>query len=717
MKKIIGCLLAILLAIPTFTKADEGMWLPMLIKRLNEADMQKEGLKLTAEEIYSVNNASLKDAIISLGGFCTGEIVSADGLILTNHHCGFDAVATLSTVENDILTKGFFAMSRDQEKPAEGLTATFLVRMEDVTDKVKAQLSDTLSEDARTLAILAAYKKLKEENSENGRYKVDVKSFFRGNEFYLFVYEVFKDIRLVGTPPSAVGKFGGDTDNWMWPRHTGDFSMFRIYMSPEGKPADYSKSNIPYHSKSFLPINIGGIKKDDFTMTMGYPGRTDRYLTSGGVEIAVDMVNPAIVKLRTKKLSLMKEDMDASDATRLMYASEYANVSNYWKYFIGQTKGLKRMHTAEQKKEIETKFNAWANTTPVTKKKYGNVVTDLSKAYGEMRNYAFAQTYLMEGVFGSQILPFAYSFQSLEQLLSSKDAKPEDLKKAADQLKNQVDEHFKNFNAATDQKITAALLQMYAADVPKDQQAPLFEMIHNKYKNNFKEYSEEVFEHSIFASQKKTEEFLANPSLKKLQKDKAYSAVKGIFDHYTQNIRTNTRAIQTRIDKNMRLFIEGLRLMEPTRKFYPDANSTMRLSYGQVETYDPMDGVKYNYYTTIEGIMEKMDNKNEEFMVPDKMVELYNKKDYGRYASNGTLPVCFLTTNDITGGNSGSPVINGKGELVGLAFDGNWEAMSGDIDYDETYKRTICVDSRFVLWCIDKMMGATNVINEMKVVN
>ena len=608
-------------------------------------------------------------------------------------------------------------MSRDQEKPAEGLTATFLVRMEDVTDKVKAQLSDTLSEDARTLAILAAYKKLKEENSENGRYKVDVKSFFRGNEFYLFVYEVFKDIRLVGTPPSAVGKFGGDTDNWMWPRHTGDFSMFRIYMSPEGKPADYSKSNIPYHSKSFLPINIGGIKKDDFTMTMGYPGRTDRYLTSGGVEIAVDMVNPAIVKLRTKKLSLMKEDMDASDATRLMYASEYANVSNYWKYFIGQTKGLKRMHTAEQKKEIETKFNAWANTTPDTKKKYGNVVTDLSKAYGEMRNYAFAQTYLMEGVFGSQILPFAYSYQNLEQVLSNKDTKPEDLKKATDQLKNQVDEHFKNFNAATDQKITAALLQMYAADVPKDQQAPLFEMIHNKYKNNFKEYSEEVFEHSIFASQKKTEEFLANPSLKKLQKDKAYSAVKGIFDHYTQNIRTNTRAIQTRIDKNMRLFIEGLRLMEPTRKFYPDANGTMRLSYGQVETYDPMDGVKYNYYTTIEGIMEKMDNKNEEFMVPDKMVELYNKKDYGRYASNGTLPVCFLTTNDITGGNSGSPVINGKGELVGLAFDGNWEAMSGDIDYDETYKRTICVDSRFVLWCIEKMMGATNVINEMKVVN
>ncbi len=697
-------------------KADEGMWLPLLIKRLNEADMQKEGLKLTAEEIYSVNNASMKDAIISLGGFCTAELVSPDGLMLTNHHCGFDAVASLSTVDNDILTNGFFAKNRDQEKAAEGLIASFLVRMEDVTEKVKSQLNDTMSEDARTLAIAGITKKLKEENSEGGTYKVDVKSFFKGNEFYLFVYEVFKDIRLVGVPPSAVGKFGGDTDNWMWPRHTGDFSMFRIYMSPEGKPAEYSKTNVPYKSKYFLPINIGGIKKDDFTMIMGYPGTTDRYLTSGGVDLAVNLTSPAIVKLRTKKLALMKEDMDASDAIRLMYAANNAKTSNYWKYFIGQTKGLKRMHTADQKREIEAKFDQWAGSSPELKKKFGNVVAYLKKSYDDMSKYAIARTYLQEAIYGTQILPYAYSFQNLEQLLTNKDTKPEDLKKAVDALKHAAEDHFKEFNAPTDQKITAALLQLYSTDVPKEQQAPLFTMIHNKYKGNFMEYAEELFEHSMFAGKEKTEAFLKDPSLKKLQKDMAYSAVKGIFDHYVPTVRNNVRAIQARIDKNMRLFVEGLRLMDSQKKFYPDANSTMRLSYGKVADYEPMDGVHYNYYTTIEGIMEKMDNSNDDFIVPDKMVELYKKKDYGRYASNGILPVCFLTTNDLTGGASGSPVMNAKGEVIGLAFDGNWEAMSGDIDYDETYKRAICMDARYLLWCIEKLMGAKNIVDEMKVV-
>ncbi len=719
MTKRIKCILiAISLFLPALTWADEGMWLLMFIKRLNEADMQKEGLKLTAEEIYNVNNSSLKDAIVVLGGgFCTAELVSNDGLMLTNHHCGFDAVQSHSTVEHDYLTDGFWAMNQGQELPNEGLTASILIRMEDVGDKIKPLLSDTMSEETRSSVIQKAYAKLKEENSEKGRYKVDVKSFFNGNEFYMFVLEVFKDVRLVGAPPSAIGKFGGDTDNWMWPRHTGDFSMLRVYTDKDGKPAEYSKDNVPYHPKHFLPVSTGGIKKDDFAMIMGYPGRTDRYLTSDGVQLAIDQTNPAIVKLRTKKLDIIKEDMNASDKVRIMYAAKNAKTSNYWKYFIGQTKGLKRLRTAEQKRELENKLTAWANTNPTTKAKYGNVTSEITKGYNDMRKVNLAKWYFQEAVLGTEILPLAYSFQSLEKVLSNKEAKPEEIKAAVEPLKEAAKEFYKDYNASTDQKVFAALMEMYSKDVPKDQQSPLFAKIEKKYKGDYKEYAEEVFEHSMFTSEQKVNDFLAKPSLKKLKKDMAYDAVSEIYNHYIANVRPQIRAAQARIDKNMRLFVDGLRQMIPEKKFYPDANSTMRLSYGTVRDYIPMDAAHYDYYTTIEGIMEKMDNNNPEFVVPQRLVDLYNKKDYGRYGENGTLIVNFITDNDITGGNSGSPVINGKGELIGIAFDGNWEAMSGDIAYDEKLKRTICADIRYVLWVIDKYAGAGYLINEMKVVN
>ena len=718
MIKRIKCLvLALSLCLPIGALADEGMWLMMLVKRLNEADMQKQGLKLSADEIYNVNNSSVKDAIVSFGGFCTAEMISADGLMLTNHHCGFDAIQGNSTVENDYITKGFWAMKKSEELPNPGLSASFLVRMEDVGDKIKPQISDTMSEETRTATLLKAYAKLKEDNNEKGRYKVDVKSFFKGNEYYMFVYEIFKDVRLVGAPPSSIGKFGGDTDNWMWPRQTGDFSLFRVYMSADGKPAEYSKDNVPYKPKHFLPVNVGGVKPDDFTMIMGYPGQTDRYLTSGGVQMAIDQTNPAIVKLRTKKLDIIREDMQASDKVRIMYAAKYAQTSNYWKYFIGQTKGLKRMRTAEQKAELETQFTAWANSNPATKSKFGNVASELTAGYIEMRKVNLSRWYLQEAVLGTEILPFALSFQGLEKVLSNKEAKPEEIKGATDALTLASTEYFKENNAATDQKVFAALMEMYAKDVPKEQQAPVFAMIDKKFKGDYNKYAQEVFEQSMFASEQKVAAFLSKPSLKKLKKDMAYKAVTEVYNHFTENVRPQLKVAQARIDKNMRLFVEGLRLMTPDKKFYPDANSTMRLSYGQVKDYVPMDAVQYKYYTTIDGIMEKMDNSNPDFVVPEKMTQLYNKKDYGLYGEDGTLKVNFLTTNDITGGNSGSPVINGKGELIGLAFDGNWEAMSGDIDYDEMYKRTICVDIRYVLWVIDKYAGAGYLVNEMKLVN
>lgn len=714
-KRFIAALVALMLIIPVMLKADEGMWLPLLIKRLNETDMQKEGLKLTAEEIYSVNNSSLKDAIVHFGGFCTGEIISPDGLILTNHHCGYEAITDLSSVQDNILTNGFFALNHGQEKPAAGLTVTFLVRMEDVTSQVQALLSDTMSEESRTKAIADITKKLKDENSESGRYRVDVKSFFKGNDFYMFVYETYKDIRLVGTPPESVGKFGGDTDNWMWPRHTGDFSLFRIYMSPDGKPADYSKDNVPYKSKHFLPVNIGAKNKDDYAMIMGYPGSTDRYLTSFGVDLAVEQTNPAIVKLRTKRLELIKHDMNDDMAVRLKLATEYAKTSNYWKYFIGQTKGLKRLHTADDKRAIEKRFETWAASSAELKKKYGNVIPALKTSYEEMHKYNIARWYFQEGVFGNQTLTYAYTFNALNDALANKESKPEDIQKLTVALKGAVADHFANYNASTDQKVFAALLKMYSDDVPKEQQAPAFQMIRTKYKGDFDAFAKDVFKNSMFVSKEKTNAFLENPTAKKLQKDMAFKTIKEIYDHYVANIRGNIRSSQAGIDKNMRLFVDGLRKMEPERKFYPDANSTMRLTYGKIKDYYPMDGVYYNYFTTIEGLMEKMDNTSDEFELPDKLVQLYKNKDYGRYGANGTLPVCFITNNDITGGNSGSPVINGNGELIGLAFDGNWEAMSGDIDYDEI-KRTICVDSRYVLWCIEKLGGAPNIINEMKVV-
>ncbi len=716
-KRIKILVLAVAFCMPMVSQADEGMWLMMLIKRLNEADMQKEGCKLTAEEIYSVNNSSLKDAIVALGGgFCTSEFVSADGLMLTNHHCGLDAVQSHSTVEHDYITDGFWAKTHAEELQNEGLTASVLVRMEDVGATIKPLLSDTMSEETRTATLQKAYAKLKEDNSEKGRYQIQVKSFFGGNEFYLFVYEVFKDVRLVGAPPAAIGKFGGDTDNWMWPRQTGDFSMLRVYTDKDGKSAEYSKDNVPYHPKHFLPVNIGGIKKDDFSMIMGYPGRTDRYLTSGGVQMAIDQSNPAIVKIRTKRLAIIKDDMDADDQVRIKYTAKYAQTANYWKYFIGQTKGLIRLRTADHKMETENKFTEWANKNPATKAKYGNVVADLTQAYSDMRKVNLAKIYLQEAILGTEILPTASAYQAFEKVLSNKEAKPEEIRSQTDLLKDDAKEFFKDYNAATDQKVFAALLAMYAKDVPKEQQAPLFTMIQNKYKGDFNKYAEAVFEHSMFAHEDKLNDFLAKPSLKKLQKDMAYKAVTEIYNHYVATIRGTQRAIQTRIDRNMRLFIDGLRQEMPDRKFYPDANSTMRFSYGTVEDYIPMDAVRYDYFTTIDGIMEKMDNNNSEFVVPTHMVELYKKKDYGRYGENGTLKINFLTTNDITGGNSGSPVINGKGELIGIAFDGNWEAMSGDIDYDEQYKRTICVDIRYVLWVIDKYAGATNLVNEMKVV-
>ena len=504
----------------------------------------------------------------------------------------------------------------------------------------------------------------------------------------------------------------------MWPRHTGDFSMFRVYCGKDGKPAEYSKDNVPYKPKHFLPVSMKGLNQNDFTMTFGYPGRTDRYLTSYGVDQAINITNPAIVKIRTKKLDVLKEDMDSDDKIRIQYASKYAQTANYWKYFIGQTKGLKRMNVMSQRAKDEAAFQAWANGDAARKARYGSVIEEQKSIYQRLSKYALYRTYLNEAISrGSEVLMFAYGHQALMTALENKETKKEDLEKMTASLKEKSVDHFKEYNAATDQKLFAELLALYYKEVPKDQHAPIFAEVEKNYGGDFNKFAKEVFEKSVFVNQTKYNSFLSKPSAKTLSKDLAYRTITSIMDHYNAGPKAEIAAITTGQAKTNRIYLAGIREMHPDKKFAPDANSTMRLSYGTVKDYYPMDGVYYNYFTTADGILEKMDNTNEEFKVDPKLETLIRNKDFGPYGENGKLKVCFISNNDITGGNSGSPVINGNGELVGLAFDGNWEAMSGDIAFDPDYKRTISADIRYVLFIIDKFAGAGHLIKEMKLVN
>ncbi|HVD97424.1 MAG TPA: S46 family peptidase [Cytophagaceae bacterium] len=716
LKRFLSIISILTIFISTSSRADEGMWLPMLIKRLNQTDMQKMGLQLTAEEIYSVNNSSMKDAIVNFGNFCTGEVISKEGLVLTNHHCGFDAVQSHSSVEHDYLTEGFWAMTREEEKPNPGLTVTFLVRMEDVTSKVLNILTPGMTPEAREDSIESVISRIEKETKGDTHYTVEIKSFFEGNEYYLFVYEVFQDVRLVGAPPSSVGKFGGDTDNWMWPRHTGDFSIFRIYTAPDGKPAPYAKENIPYKPKHHLPVSLKGVEKNDFAMVMGYPGGTDRYMSSEAVSMALEQSNPTRIKLREKRLALMKEDMDASPDIRIKYASKYATISNYYKYFIGQNQGLRRLKVVGRKKEEEQKFQQWVDAEPERKGMYGNVLKDFETIHKDYRKVNKPYIYLEEGAFGTEILLMVYQSNSYFNALKAFPAGPK-LDSATAVMKAKAAEYFKDYNPSTDQKVFAALLAMYYNDVPKPLHPTIFATVEKKYKGDFNKYAADVFAKSIFASKEKMNAFLAKPSAKVWEKDPAYLAYKSILGDFRSTIGPFFGNVRARLDKANNLYLQGILEMRQGQKLYPDANFTMRLTYGSVQDCVPGDAIYYNYYTTMEGIMQKEDSTNEEFIVPKKLKELYYKKDFGRYADKkGYMPVCFITNNDITGGNSGSPVINGKGQLIGTAFDGNWEAMSGDIIFEPKLQRCISVDIRYILFMIDKYAGAGHLVNEMTLV-
>ncbi len=716
MKKIIAFIVSIVLFSGNYLKADEGMWIPLLLKK-NIAEMQKLGLKLTAEDIYSINHSSLKDAVVIFGGGCTGEIVSPEGLLFTNHHCGFSSIQKESTVEHDYLKNGFWAYNKSEEIPIDGLSVKFLIRMEDVGKQAMKDVSDTTSENRRNEIIAKNSRRIEKEATEDGKYLAVVKSIFGGNDYYLYVYQVFKDIRLVGAPPSAIGKFGGDTDNWMWPRHTGDFSIFRVYTAQNGSPAYYSPDNVPLKPKYYLPVSISPKRKGDFAMILGNPGNTKRYLSSYGVDIAINLINPTIVKIRAKKLKIMKQGMDSNLNVRIQYATKYAHTSNYWKYFIGQTKALKRLKVKEEKQQLEAELANWINHKPERKKKYGEIFSDLQEAYEGLKAYELPRYYFIEGIYrGPEILKFAAGFKRLKNALENKESKSEDIKKIVDNLRKSTTEYFKDYNRNIDKNLLAVMMQMYNRNVPPDQQPVYLLKVEKKYKGDFKKYADKLFKKSIFDSPEKITALLDNPKAKKIAKDPAFVAWTAFVAKY-RSLAKESKEYKLKRERGHRLFIAALREMNPNKNYYPDANFTMRCTYGTIKGYDPADAVHYDFVTHLYGVMQKEDPDNPEFIVPLKLKKLFKNKDYGQYGENGQLVTCFISTNDITGGNSGSPVLNGKGELIGLAFDGNWEAMSGDIKFDTQLQRTISVDIRYVLFIIDKYAGATNIINELRIVN
>ncbi len=699
-------------------KADEGMWFLAFINK-NYKQMKSMGFKLTPKDIYDINNASMKDAVVTLdGGSCTGELISPKGLLLTNHHCGYGEIQAHSTIEHDYLTNGFWAKKMSEELPNPDKTVTFLVRMEDVSARVNAALNEQMTETERKQAIKKIATKIEKEAVGDTHYEAQVRSFFKGNNFYLFVYETFMDIRLVGAPPSSIGKFGGDTDNWMWPRHTGDFSMFRIYCGKDGKPAKYSPDNVPYTPKHFFPISIKGVKKKDFAMIMGYPGTTTRYLTSWGIEDVMKYENSIRIKLRGEKQRIMKKYMDKSDKIRIQYASKYSRSANYWKYSIGQNKALKTLNVVGEKQAIEKDLTKWIAAKPDRVKKYGKALEMIRTAYKENETVEKVYNYWLEALYlGPEVFKSGFKMRGIFDALSTK--KKEQLKIVVENAKKGVKEFFKDYNVDLDKEMFISMLKMYKNNVPKEYYPAFYQAIDQNFGGSIEQYADKLYSTSILVNEKKMNDFLASPKVDVLINDlgfatamqalKAYAVIGGKMEPNVQ-----------KLGKGMRKFVAGWIEMEEEKDkdklYYPDANSTIRLTYGKVGGYKVKHKKKYKPFTYLEGVMKKEDKNNPEFIVPARLKELYEKKDYGQYGSKGKMPVCFLTNNDITGGNSGSPVLNANGELIGCAFDGNWEAMSGDIYFDKKLQKTINVDIRYVLFIIDKYAGATNLIEEMTII-
>jgi len=701
--------------------AGEGMWLPLLLEQLNEPDMKSMGMRISAEDIYSINHSSLKDAILLFGRGCTAEIVSDEGLILTNHHCGFGAIQKHSSLEHDYLTDGFWSMDRSQELPNPGLSVTLLIRMEDVTKAVLAGTLPGMSEKDRDAIVRRNITAIEKAATEGNGYSAKIKPFYYGNEYYLFISQTFTDVRLVGAPPSNIGKFGGDTDNWMWPRHTGDFSVFRIYAGKNNEPADYSPDNVPYKPKSHLPVSLGGVKKGDFTFVFGYPGSTQEYLPSYAVKMITETENPPAIRLREKRLAIYNRYMQQNAAIRIQYADKYAGVANYWKKMIGENRGIRKLDALNKKQQLEQRFAQWAENSDGLKASYGGLLPLFKSIYDQYAPVSERETYVREAALGIELMRFAAGFNPLLTKSRDKATTPNEINRLVDQAKRSASAFFKNYNASIDHEVFSAMMQDW---ITHQQADALPEAVRNgidKYKGNFDAWAAAVVGKSMFADSVKTDRLLGHYKTSKasaIEKDPAFQLALAIYSYYFDQLIPQSQAFEQQLDSLQRVYMQGLMAFAPEKRFYPDANSTLRVAYGKVDDYFPRDAVHYNYFTTLEGIMEKEDPEIYDYVVEPKLKSLYQTRDYGRYGdADGKMHIAFTASNHTTGGNSGSPVLNADGQLIGINFDRNWEGTMSDLMYDPDQCRNISLDIRYCLFIIDKFAGAGHLVKEMTLVD
>lgn len=722
MKKVI--LIVFLLQLPlcfsVYGLPDEGMWIPMLLEKYNIDIMREKGFRLSADDIYSVNRACMKDAVLMFGGGCTGAVISSEGLLITNHHCGYGHIQRLSTVEHDYLANGFWAMSREEELRCPGLSVTFLKRMEDVTMEILKGIKEEMSPEAKEKVMESNSSEIRRLAVEGTHYSAAVRPFYMGNQYFLFVYETFNDVRFVGAPPSSIGKFGGETDNWVWPRHTGDFSIFRIYAGTDNKPAGYSRDNVPYKPLYHFPVSLKGVKEGDFTMVFGYPGTTYQYVPSCHIDMVKNYLNPKMIEIRGKKIEIMEAAMNTTPLLRLQYSAKKSGIANGWKKWIGENQGLERMGTIGKKKEYEKRLMEWVNADTDRKAEYGNILERYEDLYSKLKEYTLVNNYTSDAFYsyGAEAVGFARNMIAFAGMFEN-NSEREKIEAVRSEMIEGAKGFFKNYDAGTDKKLFITVMNLYGKNLEPQWQSEEYIRLKNACKGNFSILADRIYDKSIFSDEQKYIAFVRSfkeSDLRKLKKDPLYNLAKSTASLISEKVRGELNAISAEIRDLNKDYMALQMEYDSNRVFYPDANSTLRVSYGTVQGYYSRDAVYFNYFTTLKGIIEKDDPEIFDYDVPDRLKELYERKDFGPYSTDGKLPVCFIANNHTTGGNSGSPVINAYGHLTGINFDRAWEGVASDMAFNPEQSRNISLDIRFALFIIDKFAGAGYLLKEMTIV-